>query len=390
MSPRRLFALVLVSCIAPCLQAAAETASYMLFGEVTQVVGPNTSGLAALGVKKSAAVTIEWTEELSTPVHSTNPTTHVTDYWATTPDNGITAFTVKIGSWTATAANAPDPNLPTNNIIGVADGFEGGPQDQLDLSHTATDTGNLVTDSNPIGSQIVVNLVAKQGGASTSLALGDQTPSLYLDSSGEVVGPGATVEFKIPGPDPTAICRAAQIAAAGTLCQSTLGCLAAYAKAPNKDPMLVKLQTCESKARDKFVAAFDKATASAASHGRSCGTSEDGATFDGHFDTAETAVVDLVDSIQPQAPMLIAPLLSGAGSMCSAGAKAESKNVLKPSSKVLLLRENARTKLTNAANKLIAKAEAKGITFDPAPDVAGIVSSIDALIDDIVTEVNGT
>jgi hypothetical protein len=63
--------------------------------------------------------------------------------------------------------------------------------------------------------------------------------------------------------------------------------------------------------------------------------------------------------------------------------------VLKPSSKVDLLRENARIKLTNAANKLIAKAEAKGITFDPAPDVAGIVSSIDALIDDIVTEVNG-
>jgi hypothetical protein len=389
MSPRRLFALVLVSCIAQSRQAAAATASYQLFGTVTQVIGPNTAGLAAVGVKKNAAVTIEWTEELTTPLHSTDPVKHVADYWATTPDNGITAFTVTIGSWTATAANAPDPNDPTENMIAVADGFEGGPMDQLDLSHTATDTGNLVTDSNPIGSQIVLDLVAKRGGGSTGLALGDQTPSQYPDSSGEVIGPGATVEFKIPGPDPTAKCRAAQIAAAGTLCQSALGCLAAYAKAPNKDPMLVNLQTCESKARDRFVAAFDKQTAAAASHGLSCGTSEDGATFDGHFDTAETAVVDLVDSVQPQAPTVIAPLLSGAGSMCSTGAKAESNNVLKPSSKVDLLRENARIKLTNAANKLIAKAEAKGITFDPAPDVAGIVSSIDALIDDIVTEVNG-
>ena len=87
MSPRRLFALVLVSCIAQSRQAAAATASYQLFGTVTQVIGPNTAGLAAVGVKKNAAVTIEWTEELTTPLHSTDPVKHVADYWATTPDN---------------------------------------------------------------------------------------------------------------------------------------------------------------------------------------------------------------------------------------------------------------------------------------------------------------
>ncbi|HTO08802.1 MAG TPA: hypothetical protein VMR86_17270 [Myxococcota bacterium] len=385
----KILGIALALCMAQALPARAAQVSFQLFGKVTKVTGTALSGLAALGVKKNAPVTIEWTEELTTPVHDTNPAIHSTSYWATTPDNGITAFTIQIGSWTATAANAPDPNAITVNVISVVDGFEGGSQDTLDLSHTSTDTGDLISDGGSLGSEIVVNLLAKLGGGSTSQALGDQTPSQYPDSSGFVSGSGGEVDFTIPGPDPTVKCRAAQIASAGTLCKSALGCLASHAKAPDKDPMSVKVEACLDKARQKFITAFDKETSSALSHGLSCGTAEDGATFEAHFEVAALATKNLIDSVQPQDPPVIAPLFSGAGTMCSTGAKAESKNVQKPSSKVVLLRENARIKLGNAASQLVAKAESKGVTFDPAPDVPGIVSSVDALIDDIVAEVDG-
>jgi hypothetical protein len=43
-----------------------------------------------------------------------------------------------------------------------------------------------------------------------------------------------------------------------------------------------------------------------------------------------------------------------------------------------------------AANKAIAKAERKGVVFDPAPDVTALLESIDAVINDIVTELVGS
>src|SRR5215467_13439000 len=100
MSTTRVLAFALVFCTAGPFETRAAQVSYQLFGKVTKVSGSAASGLAALGVKKNAAVTIQWTEDLSTPIHDTNPAIHSASYWATTPDNGITSFTIRIGSWT--------------------------------------------------------------------------------------------------------------------------------------------------------------------------------------------------------------------------------------------------------------------------------------------------
>jgi hypothetical protein len=369
----------------------ASTQSYHLSGVVTRVVGSNASGLAALGVKNGAAVSIDWTVELTTPVHFSNPPTHTVGYLATTPSNGITSFTIAIGGWTATGADPTAQNtVPVNQIV-IIDGPPSDPADSMDLSRSAVDTNDLVAGSDPNGSEILLRLFAFNGGGSTSTILGDQTPSAYLDSVGNVVShSGNEIDFAIPGPDLTVQCRASQLASAGTLCQSTLKCLATHAKAPNKDPLDAKLDACLKTARDKFVAAFDKAAANAAQQGVSCGTSEDGATFSADFDTAEAAVIDVVDAIEPQDPKVISSLYLGGSAMCSAAAKAEAKNITKPSSATLdRLRATARAKLTAAANKAIALAEKKGIVFDPAPDVAAFVDSIDQLVDELVAEVHG-
>ena len=70
-------------------------------------------------------------------------------------------------------------------------------------------------------------------------------------------------------------------------------------------------------------------------------------------------------------------------------AKAEAKNVIKSSGQVARLRESARLKLGTAASKAVAKAESKGVVFAPEPDVAGLVSAVDALVDDLVGIVDG-
>jgi len=101
-------------------------------------------------------------------------------------------------------------------------------------------------------------------------------------------------------------------------------------------------------------------------------------------------VLAVAATISPPAPALLASWYTAAGAMCSVAAKAEAKNISKPSPTSLdQARATARAKLTAAANKAIAKAESKGVTFDPAPDVAAFVAKIDALIDDLVSEVDG-
>jgi hypothetical protein len=182
----------------------------------------------------------------------------------------------------------------------------------------------------------------------------------------------------------------AQLGAAGALCKSTLTCLAAHEKAPAKDPGGVKLDTCRTKADAKFVAAWDKAAAAAASKGLTCRTIDSGATAVAHVDHAVDEVLALADTINPPEPALVSSWLVAAGSACSAAAKAESKNVTKPDpAKLAQLRASADAKLAAAAQKAIDKAKKKGVVFDPEPDISAFVASIDALVDEIASEVNG-
>jgi hypothetical protein len=169
-----------------------------------------------------------------------------------------------------------------------------------------------------------------------------------------------------------------------------LKCLASHAKAPDKAPTGSKRDACLDTARQKSVAAFEKALANAASQGLSCGTEEDGAAFDADFDSAEAHVVSIADAMQPQNAPVLSSWYAGAATMCNAGLRAEAKNVTKPTpGKVEQLREDARIKLTAAAGRAVAAAQKKGITFDPLPDVAGLVESIDLLIDDLANAING-
>ncbi|HTO52335.1 MAG TPA: hypothetical protein VMR50_03030 [Myxococcota bacterium] len=388
----RLSVLAAVLSLAAASAAPAATQSYRLNGRVTGVRGAAENALKGLGVKKDALVQIHWTVELSTPVHDTNPAVNSTNYWATNASNGITAFTVQIGSWTATGVDPAPPStfLPVN-VVGITgpSALEG-PGDRMDLSRSAMDTNGLINLDDANFAEIVINLSAPAGGASTSNALGDQTPSKYLASTGYVVGSGGEVDFAIPGPDATQKCRASQLASAATLCQSSLKCLAAHAKAPDKDPMGTKRDACLDKARTKFVAAFDKAAAGAASRGLGCGTEEDGAALDADFDSAQAHVVAIADAVQPPDAPVLSSWYSGGASMCSTGLKAESKDASKPTpGKVERVREDARIKLTVAAGKAVDAAQKKGVTFDPAPDVAGLVESIDLLIDDLANAING-
>ena len=382
--------LPVLASLALALPARGAQLSYHLNGTVTRVVGSAVGALGALGVQHDAPVSIDWTVELTTPVHSTNPAVNSTEYWATTPSNGITSITIKIGSWTATGGDPSAPGTIAVNRVIVGGGTAANPAQTLDISRTATDTQSLVTAGDPNDSEIVLNLFAPAGGTSTDNALGDQDPTRYRESTGFVMGrTGIEVDFSMPGPDPTVKCRASQLASAGTLCQTSFGCLAAHAKAASRDPQNAKLDACVQKAHDRFVAAFDAAATAAARRGASCGTSEDGATFADDFATAESHAVTIVASVQPQNTPVVSSWYAGAGAMCGAAAKAEAKNVIKSSGQVARLRESARLKLGTAASKAVAKAESKGVVFAPEPDVAGLVSAVDALVDDLVGIVDG-
>jgi hypothetical protein len=374
------------------VRVSAALLTYHLDGHVTRLLETKAGTLNALavqGVKKDVAVSIDWTVDTSIPFHSESTLNHSKEYIG-----NITAFKIQVGSWMAVGG---DPGVTLNKIDIRDDANDPNSLETMDMFRSGTDTPNLLMGSDPNGVQLIVHLFNPNGGSSTDNVLGDQTPSLYPSFTGTVFGANGEVDFSIgasstPPPDPTVKCRSAQIASAAALCQSTLKCLAVRAKQTPaqiaKNPG--SLQTCEDKASAKFVTAFDKATAAAAKKGLSCGTTEPAATFVEHFESAVDDVVAVVDTITPPSALLSSSWYSDAAGMCAAAVKAESKDVKKPSPATLdQLRATARAKATTVANKAIAKAESKGVVFDPAPDVTALVSSIDALIDDIVTELNG-
>jgi hypothetical protein len=387
--------------------AHAAEQSYHLVGHVSRIVAPKatTKALADLGVIKGAQVDIDWTVDLNASfVHF--PQTNTNRY-----DGPFTHLKVEVDHLTDPnkhwiALGMTPTRVANQNIIYVGDADQG-TLDYMDMTRSCTDTNLLVTGNDPNGSaEIGIKLAAPAGGASTSPVLGDQDPNAYTANTGFVAGllatgftggfvpTGVEVDFAIPGiagPDLTAKCHASRMLSAGALCQSTFKCLNKHAKAPANDPLGAVLETCRETAREKFVAAFDKAGVTAEKKGLSCRVTPDGPTLVAHFDAAINGVVGVVDSIDPQDPSTIASGYTAAGTMCAASAKAEANNVKKPSSDKLSAALNtARAKLTLAANKAIAKAEKKGVVFHPAPDVTALLDSIDAVINDIVTELAGS
>ena len=373
------------------LCAGAAVFSYHLDGQVSRIVDTTQNEslettLTPYAVKKGAPVSIDWTVDSGIGTHSP-PGNNGETYFGV-----VTSFTIQVGSWTAIGGD-PTTGFSVNKVA-LHDESPPTGLDEMDVFRSGSDTGSALAGSDPNGVQLVLLLTTVGGDASTSLTLGDQTPSLYHGLSGAVVGKDGEIDFSgvvtSPPVDTSVKCRTSQLIAAGALCKATLSCLAGYAKAPLKDPGKVKLDKCRAKADAKFVTAWDRATATAASKGLTCRTAESGVTAVGHVDGAVDDVLALADTIDPPQPALVSAWLAAAGTMCSAAAKAESKNVTRPDpAKLDQLRASARSKLTAAAQKGLAQAEKKGVVFDPEPDVAAFVASVDALIDEIVSEVNG-
>jgi hypothetical protein len=387
-SAARKSTLAILSLVALVARAEASELAYHLDGQVTRIMGSSQSALAQLGVHVGVSVSIDWTVESTTPVASESPPNFTKTY-----RNALTSFKIQVGSWIAQGADPP--GLPDNRVV-IRDGPPANPQENMDLFRSGADTGSLLSATNPNGAELILHLFDPAGGASTSNSLGDQTPSLYPSMSGTVAGDGGEVDFSLPvasapPPDPTVKCRSAQIAAAGVLCKATFACLATHANSPAKDPSDTKLDACRDKARSKFAAAFDKAAAVAAAQGLSCGTTLSAETLTSDFDAGVDDVVAVVATSQPEVPQVISSWYAGAGVMCGVVAKAVSKNLPKPApDRLAQLRASARDKLSVAASKVIAKAQAKGVTFDPPPDVQALIDSVDALIDDLVAALNGS
>jgi hypothetical protein len=374
-------------------RAGAEVFSYHLDGEVVRILDTTAGGtlqgaLTPRGVKKGAAVSIDWTVDSGIGTHTDpNNATRTEVYFGV-----ITSFTIQVGTFTATGGD-PNGAVPLNKVQ-ITDHPTSVDLDTMDLFRSGSDTGSILDGNDPNGIQLILHLFDPSGGSSSSEQLGDQTPSLYPARTGTIFGVNGEIDFSRPlsnpPPDTSVKCRAARLTAAGALCKSTFSCLAAHAKAPNRDPGNSKLDTCRGKADAKFLAAWDKAAAAAASKGLTCRSADSGAIAVAHVDAAVDDVVALADTINPPQPALVSAWFVAAGGMCSAAAKAESKNATKPDpAKLAQLRTTARDKLTTAAQKALAKAEKQGVVFDPEPDIAAFVASVDALVDDIVSEVNG-
>jgi len=377
--------IALLALVAPLERVEAAVVSYHIDGQVTRMAGASQSALAQLGVHVGASVSIDWSIESTTPVTSESPANFTKTY-----RNAITSFKIQVGSWVAQGA---DPlGVPDNQV-----NIRSGPPSQAvaDLFRSAADTNTLLAGSNANGAEIVLHLLDLASGASSSGALTDEDPSLYRAMTGAVSGDGGEVAFTLPipsapPPDPTVKCRSAQITAAGAFCKATFACLATQARAPAKDPDDKKLDACRDKARAKFSAAFDKAAAAAAAKNLLCGTTVAAETLTSDFDSGVDDVVAVVETAQPEVPTVTAAWYGGAGTLCSTVTRAVAKNLPKPApDKLAQLRAAARDKATAAANKVIAKAEAKGVTFVPPPDVAALIDSVDALIDDVVNALNG-
>jgi hypothetical protein len=390
---------LLATCLVPALlsltpeTALATVFTYHLDGEVTRIVdntaGPMASQLAAHGVQKGSSVAIDWTVDSS--IGTQGPEGNFTiSYFG-----HVTAFTIQIGSWTATGS---DTGVPTNRLQ-IRDEVPPRGLDAYDMFRSGTDTltggaGTPMIVGGIDAVELVLHLYDPSGRAGTSTAIGDQTPSLYPGRSGTVSGMNGEIDFSAPVTQPpvdtSQQCRASQLASAGVLCRATALCLATHAKAPDKDPGELKLGACRKKAEDKFAIAFDAASAKATSKGLTCATTDTGAMAVAHFDVLVSDLLSLEDLIHPSQPALVSGWYAAGGALCAAELKAESKNATKPDpNKLAQLRATARSRATTVAQKALVKAEKSGVVFSPEPDVALLVSSIDTLIDDIVNEIDG-
>jgi hypothetical protein len=239
---------------------------------------------------------------------------------------------------------------------------------------------------------------AASGGASSDRSL-DQDPSRYPIGTGSALGAGGGVYFTIDAAggggghgtaDPTAKCRKAQLTSGAKLCQSELKCLATYAKNSAKPDALLKSVACVTKAKNAFTSSYDKAAAAAAKKGLQCGTTDTAATLSGSLDARIGTVVSKVNDVDPEYLPLKSSWLGGAGTACGAGLRAEATNAAKPdAAKLAKARQKATDNLTSTANKAVDKAVKKGISFTTPPDVTGFVESVDSLIDDTSSDLNG-
>lgn len=390
--PRAVVLGVLLALPAAC--AWAQIKEVTLVGKVLSVISPG-GVLASYGVKVGARVDVTYQVNLATPPFSqSGPPENVTHY-----NGAVTWILIDVGSWRA--IRLPPTNRNEINLASVADDSgEDADVDLLELRAEGTDNDLVLTQSLSPGTRSLLSLSFNEpfGYASADQSL-DQDPARYAVGTGAVQGPGGHVLFTIDtarsrGPggaaSSAAACGKAQLQAAGTLCRAQLRCHARHARAPAKDPLGMRRETCLAKAGQRFTKAYDKAADRAERKGLTCGTAAPAA--DQHDVVAgwvDEILAD-VDAVTPPYSPLSGAWLAAAAAACDAGLAAEASQQRKPNAKALgKARDKARDRLDAAAGKAVAAAGKQGVVFTPAPDVDGFAAGVEAAVRGIHAAVGG-
>jgi len=161
-------------------------------------------------------------------------------------------------------------------------------------------------------------------------------------------------------------CQSDQLKVAAKLCKAEFSCWSKQAAKPDQDP--AKHAACLDKAAAAFTKGYDKALAKAEQSGY-CVVNGAAASVSGptssEIESLAGGVLQGTDTTNKTDNSLRAGLLKQAGALCSSHLAAFSADAKKPNPfKRDGSLEKAVTKFESAADKLVAKAASKGVSYD--------------------------
>jgi hypothetical protein len=181
--------------------------------------------------------------------------------------------------------------------------------------------------------------------------------------------------------DPIVACQTTQLRAAAQLCKAELGCQAKHAKDPASDAGGAKRDACVAKAESAFTAAWDAAVAAGG-----CAASGSGLDVTPAVGAATAGAIGLIgagDTADADDRALRTKLLKKASGLCGSAIGAWKKNAVTGNARKLandLAR--ARASFAAAAEKAVANARGKGVSYDGANEQL-IADELESLANDL-------
>jgi len=359
---------------------AGTSATYEMDGRVTLVTGSQHAmdELASLGVTVDAPVHVTWVVQLDTlPFETTGDASRF--FQAATINLTVGIYYVRF-----------EP--ADNSVVSVGNSVGRSGLDYYRVEGPFIEPYLILASPSPNNS-LVLDLSSpdgEQGSLDHDLA---QDPDLYPLRLARMTGSEGKIYFDFgPGSfsngppfETTARCSSKEIGAAAARFQSQLNCLAKDAKHPDA----AKLADCEERARRQFVVSYHGAVATAAKKGVSCLTLAPAQELSDSIDALVAAVDDAVRANDPAAAVA-AEWLAAAAKDSGDSLRALARNAAAGTGdKLLLALDKARAAATARAAKAVSKAEADGVAFDPEPDVAGFVETLDQTIAAISDPLSG-